>query len=83
MDAGLAESLQSGDIVVDIHISVRCADFDGVVDVDTLDACQSKSRVFDFFLEGENVFHFPCLTGLGAVKSRDHAGYPGNLSDLL
>ena len=81
--AGLAQTLQGRDVVINVFVSVRGAYLDGIVNVHALNACKLQPRVFDFLLQCQNIFHFPYFTGFGAVKSGNDTGYTGNLSDLF
>ena len=83
VNAGLSQTLQSGDIIVDVFVAVGSTYLDGIVNIYALNTGKLKTCILNFFLQCQNIFHFPGFTGSGAVQSGDHACHAGNLSDLF
>ena len=83
MNISLSQIFQSGDVVVDIFVTIRKSGFDGVMDVDAFNACQAQPGVFDFLFQSQNGIQFPDISGRGVIQRGDHAGHAGDLADLL
>ena len=83
LDAGFRSIAQGRNVVFDIFIAARQAQFNVFVDVDAFQIFEDEVILFCFFFDVEQRFYRPYFTDRNIEQGTDDAVHPRNLVDLL